>query len=67
MTARAKCWGIISVGGYGSFAYRGTEAQAENMRAHKANWEQGCGRKRLATDSAEDRNMIVSERLRNRR
>lgn len=39
---------IISVGGYGSFGFLGTEAEAEEMRAHKADWEGGVGRKRRA-------------------
>lgn len=29
----------ITVAGYGSFNFEGTEAQAEEMRRHKANWE----------------------------
>jgi hypothetical protein len=42
-------WTII-VGGYGAFLFDGTEQEAEEMRAHKARWERGIGRKRLATD-----------------
>lgn len=39
-------WWIISVGGgYGEFNFFGTEQQAEEMRAHKANWEHAVARK----------------------
>jgi len=38
-------WWLISIGGYGDFGYYGTEAEAEKMRAHKAVWEAGVGRK----------------------
>lgn len=31
----------IRVAGYGTFDFEGTEAEAEEMRIHKANWEQG--------------------------
>mgnify|MGYP000915409800 CR=1 FL=1 len=40
---------VISVGGYGSFFFEGTEEQAEKMRCLKARWEQAVARKRLAT------------------
>lgn len=40
---------VISVGGYGTFFFDGSEKKAEEMRKHKANWEQGIGRKRPAT------------------
>lgn len=33
----------IDVSGYGAFLYVGTPAEAEEMRAHKANWEGGVG------------------------
>ena len=42
-------WWVISVAGYGSFLFDGSEKEAEEMRAHKARWERGIGRKRLAT------------------
>jgi hypothetical protein len=35
----------IWVAGYGKFNFDGTEAEAEEMRRHKANWEGGQGRK----------------------
>ena len=35
----------ITVSGYGSFQQLGTEADAEEMREHKAKWEHGVGRK----------------------
>jgi len=41
---------IIYVGNYGSFLFEGTELEAEEMRQHKAVWEGGIGRKRLATE-----------------
>lgn len=40
-------WWIISVHGYGEFNFFGTEAEAETMRRHKANWEQAVAKKRL--------------------
>lgn len=39
-----RLW-IIWVAGYGPFEFEGTEAEAEEMRAHKANWEQGIAKK----------------------
>ncbi len=44
-------WWIISVGGYGSFFFCGTEQAAEKMRRHKARWEQAAAQKRKATES----------------
>jgi hypothetical protein len=41
-------WVIQIGGGYGAFMFEGTEAEAEQMRKHKANWEQAVGAKRLA-------------------
>jgi hypothetical protein len=41
---------VIYVHGYGAFMFEGDETEAEKMRAHKANWEGGIGKKRLATD-----------------
>lgn len=35
----------IRIAGYGTFDFEGTEEQAEEMRAHKANWERGAGMK----------------------
>lgn len=51
---RLQCfrpWWVINVAHYGAFLFEGTEAQAEEMRAHKANWEQGIGHKRPASFS----------------
>lgn len=46
-----KAWWTITVGGgYGSFPFRGTEKEAEEMRRHKANWEGANALKRLATE-----------------
>lgn len=45
---------MIRVAGYGTFEFAGTEAEAEEMRAHKACWERGSGmkwRKDLARES----------------
>lgn len=44
----SRQWWVINVGGYGEFAYYGSEEEAEEMRAHKARWEGGVGRKRKA-------------------
>lgn len=41
---------IITVEGYGSFEFEGTEQEAEEMRKHKANWEGGVGTKKLAEE-----------------
>jgi hypothetical protein len=38
-------WWLITIGGYGKFGFFGTEKEAEEMRAHKAEWEGGVGRK----------------------
>lgn len=46
---KEQTW-VITVGGYGSFFFKGDEKEAEDMRKHKANWEQGVGRKRKADD-----------------
>lgn len=35
----------IWVNGYGEFDFTGTEQEAEEMRAHKARWEGGIGKK----------------------
>lgn len=48
-----KHW-LISVAGYGEWIYVGTEAEAEEMRAHKANWEGGIGKKRSMTTQYSD-------------
>jgi len=49
---------VIAIGGYGSFFFKGTEEKAEEMRRHKANWEQGPGRKRLADENEIKLNII---------
>lgn len=36
---------------YGSFIFEGTEEEAEEMRAHKANWEGECAVKHLLHES----------------
>ena len=43
-------WWVITVfGGCGAFLYWGSETEAEEMCAHKANWEHAIARKRVAT------------------
>ena len=43
---------IISVGGgYGEFPFHGTQDEAEEMRAHKADWEGAVATKRLVIKS----------------
>ena len=45
---------MIRVAGYGTFEFTGTQAEAEEMKVHKANWEGGSGmmwRKDLARES----------------
>ncbi len=45
---------LICVGGeYGCFVFEGTEAEAEEMRRHKATWEQAVARKCRASDLSE--------------
>ena len=58
-----KLWWIITVGGYGSFAFKGTEKEAEEMRAHKAEWEGGSGRKRKADPkNSKDAELVAVEK-----
>lgn len=47
-----EAW-IIWVSGYGQFDFVGTEADAEEMRRHKASWERGNGQKWRADLSTE--------------
>lgn len=56
-------WWIIHVNGYGTFAYEGSEPDAEEMRSHKARWEGAVAKKRLADlEDPYDRQLIASER-----
>ena len=50
-------WAITVGAGYGTFFFRGTETEAEEMRRHKARWEQAIARKRLATPEEEKSNL----------
>lgn len=50
MAKKVKQKWVISVSGYGSYLFEGNEIEAEEMRKHKASWEQGVGRKRLADE-----------------
>lgn len=57
MSEKWKIW----VNGYGTFNFEGTEREAEEMRAHKARWEDGQGRKwRVENQKESDR---LTERL----
>lgn len=49
MVLRATAHWVIRVSNWGTFYALGTEAQAEEWRAHKANWEHGIAEKRRAT------------------
>ncbi len=42
-------WVILVGGGYGAFLFRGSEMEAEEMRAHKAKWEGAIAKKRPAS------------------
>jgi hypothetical protein len=43
----------IRVHGYGTFDFEGTETEAEEMRAHKAQWERGTALKWRPTGGTE--------------
>ena len=45
---------IIDIGGYGSFVFRGNEADCDHMRSGKAEWEGAVGRKWTAEDGLRD-------------
>jgi hypothetical protein len=47
-------WWVIHVAGYGAFAAYGLEAEAEETRAAKAEWEGGKGQKRVVAFGDED-------------
>jgi hypothetical protein len=49
LTPEKRIWWMIKVTGYGEFEHFGTEAEAEEMRVHKSQWEGGRGTKRKAT------------------
>jgi len=46
---------LITIGGYGSFFFAGTEEEAEGMRSHKASWEGGIGKKYILKPNVLDR------------
>ncbi|MDP2317524.1 MAG: hypothetical protein Q8P41_31860 [Pseudomonadota bacterium] len=52
----------ISLPFYGAFIFYGTEAEAETMRAHKANWEGEVARKRRATAEEVSRNEPILQK-----
>ena len=61
-----KDWWIITVGGgYGSFAFKGSERAAEEMRVHKARWEGAVANKRPACHS--DEALVADETAANKR
>ena len=41
---------VITVAGYGSFDFHGTEREAEEMRRHKSRWEGAVATKKLKGD-----------------
>ena len=61
-TSSESAWWIIDVHGYGEFAFHGTEAEAEEMRAHKTRWEGGIGEKRLADPGRNKRDRALIDR-----
>ena len=56
---RIRKWWLISVSGYGEFAYFGTENEAEEMRSHKSSWEGGIAHKKQIS---QDHPMVTNER-----
>ena len=58
--SKSKIKWRIWVSGYGEFDFEGTEAEAEDMRAHKASWEGGQGRKWRA-DLSRESDRLTSE------
>lgn len=59
--SETRKWWIVHVAGYGAFATYGTEAEAEETRAAKAEWEGGVGRKRPAAPGDEDDQRMVEQ------
>lgn len=49
MRRKKKIWVITVLDGYGSFLFKGSEEEVEEMRRHKANWEGSPATKKLAT------------------
>jgi hypothetical protein len=47
--AHSDYWVILVGGGYGSFLFRGTEADAEERRVAKSRWEGAVAKKRPAS------------------
>ncbi|HUU23887.1 MAG TPA: hypothetical protein VM389_15235 [Phycisphaerae bacterium] len=56
-------WWIIHVAGYGAFAAYGLEAEVEETRAAKAEWEGGAGRKRVAAFADDDDARMVEAQM----
>ncbi|GEM_PF-1408940 len=51
-------WVITVGGGYGGFLFHGTREEAEEMRRHKARWEQAIAHMRRATPSEVQANAV---------
>lgn len=51
-------WVITVGGGYGGFLFQGTREEAEEMRRHKARWEQALAHKRRATPAEVQANVV---------
>jgi len=58
MSTETTTW-KIRVAGYGTFDFIGTEAEAEDMRCHKARWEQAIAHKWRA-DLARESDRIMA-------
>jgi len=54
-----RAWWVINIIGYGRFGFFGTEQEADEMRIHKAAWEEGEGTMRPATTN--DQSLIAQE------
>jgi len=59
--SETRQWWIIDIDGYGEFSFYGTEDEAEERGAAKAEWEGGAARMRLADRTvAVDRKKIAA-------
>ena len=58
--SRPETW-LIRIQGYGTFEFTGTEAEAEEMRAHKSRWEQGNGIKWRTGEFARPSDAVTAE------
>jgi hypothetical protein len=60
MTTTTGDW-MIRISGYGTFEFKGIEEEAEEMRAHKANWERGMGMKWRVGKWAKESDKIAAQ------